>query len=232
MCHRMVGSKLVSPDKIRRAFNLSSYSNSSIGSADVQYIRAKFLGVIHVKGCVGGGKGASIKLLASFFGVKVCSIKQDTHGAIRISGRSLKFLAGPHCKHFSLDGLARAHRYPRVLRGIVGGRCGDCFRDKIRLFGLENYLVAAAAALLAAAFFLFIHQLLESIKIDGPTALLGHDLSEIKGETARVVEQKCKFFRNNSSDAERRGFAVELFDALLEGTQKSEFLIEDNALRQ
>ncbi len=100
------------------------------------------------------------------------------------------------------------------------------------MFGLENNLVAAAAALLAATFLLLIHQLLESIKIDCPAALLGHDLREIQGETARVVQQKCEFFWNHGADAERCGLAVELFDAFLEGAQKSEFFIENNALGQ
>lgn len=101
----------------------------------------------------------------------------------------------------------------------------------VGLFSLKDDLVAAAAALLAAALLLFIHQLLETIEIDSPAALLSHNLREIQGKSARIVQQKCKLFGHDGTSPEGGGLAAELFDSFLQCAQKGKLLIEDNTLR-
>ena len=67
---------------------------------------------------------------------------------------------------------------------------------------------------------MLIHQLLETIEINGPPALLGHDLLEIQRETARIIEQKCELLGHDSAGSKGRCLAAELFD--VQGAKESE----------
>jgi hypothetical protein len=75
---------------------------------------------------------------------------------------------------------------------------------------------------------LLIHQLLETIEINGPPALLGHDLLEIQRETARIIEQKCELLGHDSAGSKGRCLAAELFD--VQGAKESELSVKDDAL--
>ncbi len=76
MRHRVISSQLVPPDKIRGALHVSPHRHTATGSANVQHVRSKLLRVTHVKRRVAARDGASVELLTTLFGVKVCPVEE------------------------------------------------------------------------------------------------------------------------------------------------------------